>query len=102
MLGLADIPVLMSPYASADSVDNLTKLYDSVGLGGTSLVVVGCLGSIVAFAAANAVIFREKTQVVVHIGGAHVKRECQAEDNADGCFFVPDPDVQSNRLDMTA
>jgi len=99
MLGLANIPVYVHPYASDECVEGLHQLYKKVGPAGASLVVTGCLGTVVEFTKAYPKMFREKTQIVVHIGGANIVKVESAGMEAKS-WLEADPNAASNKLDL--
>lgn len=97
-LGLSDIPVLVSDYGSDQSVADLLCLYQKVGLPGLTLVVTGCLGNVHRFAQRHTKLLRDKTQVIIHIGGALVTKE-EGHDSTDRHWLEPDLTAESNRFD---
>merc|ERR1712190_9364 len=104
-LGLTHVPVIISSaYAGEEVVEHLKQLYEQVGPAGVALVVTACLGDVAGFMVKHTTIFREKTQVVIHMGGALI---APVADTTSPCgetrdLLGPDPLAKNNNMDMPA
>jgi inosine-uridine nucleoside N-ribohydrolase len=108
MLGLGHIPVLIAEtYREEDGkksgADLLLELYKKVSPAGVSLVINGALGEAAAFAEKHSTEFQQKTQCVIHMGGAFPATATGPDGKPTGeVTLTPDEAAQNNKADMSA